>query len=136
MFLIDTNALSELRRRGRADPGVIAWFKATPEKLMAISVVTIAEIEAGVRKIERRDEAQGALIRKWADGVFDAFATRCLPIDQATARICGDLHVPDQRPERDAWIAATALSRDLIVVTRNIRDFQPMNVKTLNPWSA
>lgn len=136
MHLIDTNVLSELRRRDRADPGVIAWFKATPEKLMAISAVTIAEIEAGVRKIERRDAAQGALIRRWAEGVFEAFATRCLPIDEAAARICGSLHVPDLRPERDAWIAATALSRDLTVVTRNVRDFQPMNVKTVNPWNT
>jgi toxin FitB len=136
MYLIDTNVLSELRRRDRADPGVIAWFQSTPEKLMAISVVTIAEIEAGVRKIERRDAAQGELIRRWAEGVFEAFSTRSLAIDDAAARICGGLHVPDLRPERDAWIAATAFSRDLTVVTRNVRDFQPMGVKTVDPWSA
>jgi predicted nucleic acid-binding protein len=134
MYLVDTNILSELRRRDRANPGVTAWFNETPEELIALSVITVAEIEAGVRLVERRDAAQGALLRRWAQGVFAAFDQRIVPIDADIARLCGGLHVPDPRPDHDAWIAATALSRALTVVTRNVRDFAPMGVATLNPW--
>jgi predicted nucleic acid-binding protein len=42
--------------------------------------------------------------------------------------------VPNKKPERDALIAATALVHDLAVVTRNVKDFSPMNVAVLNPW--
>jgi toxin FitB len=135
MYLVDTNIISELRRRDRANPGVLGWFGETPEELIAISVVTVAELEAGVRKIERRDAAQGALIRRWVQGVLAAFVGRILPIDADVARICGGLHVPDPRPERDAWIAATAIVRGLTIVTRNTRDFAPMGVRTFDPWN-
>jgi hypothetical protein len=134
MYLLDTNVVSELRRRQRAAPGVIAWFDATPEELMAISVVTVAELEAGVRRVEHRDPAQGRHMRRWVEGVLAAFAGRTEPIDDAIARICGGLHFPDPRPASDAWIAATALARGWSVVTRNVRDFAPMGVQTVNPW--
>jgi predicted nucleic acid-binding protein len=136
MYLLDTNVVSELRRRAHADAGVVAWINAMPEDLLAISVVTVAEIEAGVRRVERRDAGQGALIRRWAEGVFAAFAGRILAIDADAARICGALHVPDPRPDHDAWIAATALARGYSVVTRNTRDFAPMGVRTVNPWTG
>jgi toxin FitB len=102
---------------------------------MAMSVITVAEIEGGVQLVERRDPRQGALIRLWAQGVFSAFAQRMAGIDADIARKCGGLHVPDRRPERDAWIAATALVRGCSVVTRNVRDFAPMGVATISPWS-
>ena len=62
------------------------------------------------------------------------FHARFVPVDLDIARICGGLHVPDPRPERDAWIAATALAHGLTVVTRNVSDFAPMGVKIVNPW--
>lgn len=136
MYLLDTNVLSELRKRAQADAGVLRWFAETPEELMAISVVSIAEIETGVRRVERRDPAQGALIRRWAQGLFAAFADRTAVIDADVARICGALHVPDTRPSSDAWIAATALTRGWAVVTRNGRDFAPMGVKVVDPFGA
>ena len=134
MYLIDTNVISELRKRHRAEPRVLTWFRETPEELMALSVVTAAELEAGVRLLERRDAAQGAIIRRWVEGVIAEFHARFVPVDLDIARICGGLHVPDPRPERDAWIAATALAHGLTVVTRNVSDFAPMGVKIVNPW--
>lgn len=68
------------------------------------------ELETGVLQIERRDTAQGALLRAWLDGhVLPEFAGRVLPVDTAVAQRCARLHVPDRRSERDALIAATAL---------------------------
>jgi len=68
--------------------------------------------------------------------VLEPFEKQILPVDVTIARRCAALHVPDPRPERDALIAATALVHGLTVVTRNVADFEPMGVKTFNPWIA
>ncbi len=135
MFLLDTNVLSELRKGKRAEPKVIAWFDATPAELMFVSPIVIAELEIGVLLIERKDEVQGLLLRKWVDGIASEFRERCLDINLEIARAFARLHAPDKRPERDAWIAATAIYTGLIVVTRNVSDFEPMKVPLLDPWA-
>jgi predicted nucleic acid-binding protein len=63
-----------------------------------------------------------------------SFADRILPVDIEVALRCAQLHVPDRRKDRDALIGATALVCGLTVVTRNVRDFSPMNINVLNPW--
>lgn len=137
MFLLDTNVVSELRRPERADPNVRVWASSTPAELYAISVVTVLELERGVLHVERRDAMQAAVLRRWLEHeILTPLADRILPIDTAIARRCANLHVPDPRPERDALIAATALTLGLTVVTRNVGDFEPMGVALLNPWLA
>ena len=135
MFLLDTNVLSELRRRDRTDRNVAAWADARDPADLFLSAITILEIEAGALLIERRDPAQGALLRGWIDHrVLPAFAGRILAVDTAVAQCCARLHVPDPRAERDALIAATALVHRLKVATRNVADFRPMGVEIVNPW--
>ena len=136
--LVDTNVVSELRRAkvGKADPRVTAWAESVPAASLFLSVITILELEMGVLLIERRDPAQGAILRAWLDGqVLPAFSGRILAVDTAVARRCAKLHVPDPRSERDALIAATALTHGLTMVTRNVADFEPTGVGTLNPWT-
>lgn len=85
--------------------------------------------------MERRDAAQGAILRRWLEKeVLARLASRILPIGVEVARRCAQLRVPDPRPERDALIAATALVHSLTVVTRNVADFEPMGVAVINPW--
>lgn len=135
MFLLDTNVISELRRRNRTDPKVAAWADSVHAADLFLSVITILELDAGALLIERRDEAQGAVLRAWIDGkVLPSFDGRILPVDTAVARCCARLHVPDPRAERDALIAATALVHRLQVVTRNVADFHSMGVELINPW--
>jgi predicted nucleic acid-binding protein len=135
MFLLDTNVVSELRRRDKTDSNVAAWSDAIPPEDLFLSAVTVLELEAGVLMMERRDDAQGAVLRRWLDSkVLPSFSGRILPVDTAIALRCARLHVPDPRPERDAMIAATALVERLIVVTRNVVHFQPMGVDVINPW--
>ena len=135
MFLLDTNVLSELRRRDRTDRNVAAWADALDPADLFLSAITILEIEACTLLIERRDPAQGALLRAWIDHrVLPAFAGRILAVDTAVAQRCARLHVPDPRAERDALIAATALVHRLKVATRNVADFRPMGVEIVNPW--
>jgi len=137
MYLIDTNVWSELRNYGRADVNVRTWAQTANEAQSYLSVVTVFELERGVLLMDRRDPQQGARLRDWLEQhVLEPFENRTLPIDGAIARRCAALHVPDPRPERDALIAATALTHGLTVVTRNTSDFEPMGVALLNPWLA
>ena len=139
MFILDTNVISELRKAGdgKADTRVIAWLSGVDATAFYLSAVTLMEIEVGILRIERRDPAQGAKLRAWMDQhILPEFSDRTLPIDSAVALRCAPLHVPDPRPERDAFIAATALVHGMTVVTRNVADFAPTGVRLLNPWDA
>ncbi len=137
MYLLDTNVVSELRkvRTGKADLQVATWADQVDANSLYLSVVSVHELEIGVLLIERRDPAQGALLRTWLNRhVMPAFAGRILDINTAVAQCSARLHVPDPRPLRDGLIAATALVHGMTVVTRNIVDFAPSGVLTLNPW--
>ena len=135
-YLLDTNVISELRKpAGRASTNVRVWAGRQRTSDLLISVITVMEIEIGVARLERRDSVQGDVLRKWLErDLLAAFATRILPVDLAVVRRASAMHVPDPRPERDVLIAATALSLNLVVVTRNIADCRPLGVELLNPW--
>jgi toxin FitB len=121
--------------RETGNENVIAFVDSIPRNLQFISVITLLEVEQGVLRKERQDPAQGAKLRIWLDNaVRPNFSERILPVTETVALRCARLHVPDKKPERDALIAATALVHDLAVVTRNVKDFSPMNVAVLNPW--
>lgn len=135
MYLLDTNVVSELRKRG-GDTGVKQWVAKQSAADLAISVVTIIEIEIGILRKGRTDPNQGRILTRWFEqNVLTGFADRILPLDLAAARRVASLHVPNQAPQHDALIAGTALSRALTVVTRNTRDFERAGVEYLNPWS-
>lgn len=137
MYLLDTNVVSELRKAkaGKADRNVTAWAASVPASGLFLSAISILELETGILLVERRDPAQGAVLRAWVDDhVLPAFAGRVLPVDTVVAQRCARLHVPDPRSDRDALIAATALVHGLTVVTRNVADFAPTGVALLNPW--
>ena len=138
MYLLDTNVLSELRKAGdgKADPNVIAWLSSVDAANFYVSVISLMELEVGILRVERRDSPQGERLRTWMrTRVLPEFSERTLPIDQTVALRCARLHVPDPRPERDAYVAATALVHGMTVVTRNVADFEPTGVSTLNPWT-
>ncbi len=100
-----------------------------------LSAIVFHDLEFGTLLVERRDAAQGAILRAWLDDhVVPAFEGRILPIDSAVARVAAGLHVPDPRPFRDGLIAATALVHGMTVVTRDIADFAPTGALVLDPW--
>lgn len=138
MYLLDTNVISELRKAGdgKADANVTAWLSGVDAAAVYISAVTLMELELGILRLERRDPAQGAKLRAWMNTrVLPEFSERTLPVDGAVALRCARIHAPDPRPDRDAYIAATALTHGMTVVTRNLADFTPTGVVVLNPWA-
>lgn len=139
MYLLDTNVVSELRKRrsGKIDPAVEAWAGSVDQADLYLSVISVMEIELGIARLERRDTRQADVLRLWLhDKVLPAFAGRLLMVDAAIALRCARLHVPETRSERDAWIAATGLVHDLTVVTRNLSDFVGTGVPLIDPWAS
>lgn len=132
--LLDTNVLSELRRRS-GDPRVKRWVAAQRSVDLYISVITVMEIELGVMQLRRRDPRQAETLNTWFEqSVLTGFSGRVVPLDLEAARRVPPLHVPDVAPERDAMIAGIAQARGFTVVTRNVRDFARTGVVVVNPW--
>jgi toxin FitB len=136
-YLLDTNVVSELRKRHRAASLVLEWFRLAARAEFFISVLTVMEIEKGVRQLERRDALQASKIRAWKEGLLSRrFRGRCLDIDLEIAECSAAHHAPDPRPEIDSLIAATAIVKGLTLVTRNERDFAGIPVALVNPWAS
>ena len=138
MHLLDTNVVSELRkvRLGKADPHVAAWADRVDERRPL--PVGGCRPGAGDRRPAGRTPQPfcGTMLRAWLSGhVLPAFAG-ILVVDAAVAQRSARLQVPDPRPLRDGLIAATAHVHGMTVVTRNVNDFAPTGVPTLDPWAA
>lgn len=139
MYLLDTNIISESRKLGtsRIDRQAARWFAQVDVETSFVSAMTIFELERGVRQMERRDAAQGSVLRRWlSDQIMTTYEHRTLPLTRAVALICAGLHIPDPKSERDAWIAATAIDAKLTLVSRNVNDFATMGVELINPFEA
>lgn len=134
MFLLDTNVVSEARRP-RPHGAVLAWLEETPATAFYISAATIGELQAGVENTRRRHPERAAEIEAWVDQLSASVSV--LPMDAETFRLWAKL-VHGKPPHHlvDAMIAATALVHGLTVATRNVRDFQPFGVPTLNPFDS
>ena len=134
-YVLDTNVVSALRVPGR-NPAVQAWADSVPVSDQFVAATTLAEIERGVIAKERTDPSQGEHLRRWFDDkVLRIFSRRTLAFDLSAARILAAYRVPEHAPYDDALIAAVAQANGKIVVTGNIRHFEPLGVRCLDPWS-
>lgn len=133
MYLLDTDFLSELRRRKRDDAGV-GWMRRQKLEDVFVSVITIMEIERGIEKQRYRDPPHAATLETWLRETMTRFGNHVLPITTGIAQRWGRMQIQLKRDDDDVAIAATALEYGLSVVTRNIRDFAPMGAPVLNPF--
>ncbi len=138
MYLVDTNVISEVRKKSKANKGVRAFFKQAieDESRMFISVVTVGELRRGVESIRYRgDVRQANQLEKWLDALMAEYQDHILDINQDIAQLWGRLRVPHPENALDKQIAATALIYELTVVTRNHKDFVKTGVRVLNPFT-
>jgi predicted nucleic acid-binding protein len=131
-FLLDTNAVSEIRR-GR-DPNVRAWAAAVRDADLHLSVMTLGEIRTGIDRLRERDPTQADAFTRWLGDLRKRFADRILPVDARVADEWGRLNAAAVHNTVDSLIAATARIHELTVVTRNTKDFQGCDVPLLTPW--
>lgn len=134
-YLIDTNILSELRRKS-ANPGVVEWFAQRPATTLYLSVLTLGEIRKGIEGDS--DCSRRQVLLDWLETDLPAFFTgRVLSVDAAVADRWGRLVTAARRPLPviDSLLAATALEHDLVLITRNVKDFTGLPVEIFNPWS-
>ena len=132
--LVDTNVLSELRRR-TPDPAVARWFADRPAGTLDLSVLTLGALRKGVERLA--DPARRLALLDWLETDLPAFfAGRVLAVDAAVADRWGHLQARAGRPlpAVDSLLAATALTHSLTLVTRNTKDFAGLPVQVFNPW--
>jgi predicted nucleic acid-binding protein len=134
MFLLDTNVVSELRRT-KPHGAVVSWIHSVADDDLHLSAVTLAEIQAGIEITREQDAAKAGEMESWLDRLSEAW--NVLPMDTRVFRLWARLmHRKSDTLYEDAMIAATARVHDLVVVTRNVRDFAGFEVRVLNPFDA
>ncbi len=135
MYLIDTVVLSELRKPQR-DARLTAWVARQRTTDLFVSVITIGEIERGISRQRATDPDFAAALAAWLDRVLTLYGERVVPFDLQIARRWGQLSAALGNDSADLMISATALEHGLTVVTRNVSDFEPTGVATLNPFDS
>jgi len=138
MYLVDTNVISEARKKSKTNKGVRAFFNKIVEdkSQVFISVVTVGELRRGVELIRYRgDVRQASQLEKWVEGLLAEYGDHILDINQDIAQLWGRLRVPHPENALDKQIVATALIYELTVVTRNHKDFVKTGVRVLNPFT-
>jgi hypothetical protein len=133
VFLVDTNVISEPTRRAPARE-VLSWLVAHP--VVALSVVSLAELEAGVRAAAPTKRAR---LAEWLERLLSSGAIEVVAVDEAVARAAGRLMAERRKrplPFADVLIAATALARGYVLATRNVRHFDGLGLSVVDPWNG
>ena len=135
-FLLDTNVISEIRKRERADPNVVRWVNETPAENIGTSVLVLAEIRRGIELKRRTDPRQAKSLDRWFSQMRTRLADRVLPIDETVAETWPLLGIPNPLPLIDSLLAATAKVHGLTLVTRNIAGFESTGLALLDPFAT
>lgn len=135
-YLLDTNVVSE-SEQPTPNPSVLNWLAARDDSNIYLSALTVGEIRRGIEMLV--SGSKKTRLRNWLDGIRTTFAGRILPITEDTFAVWGAMFASFERkgmkrPIFDSLLEATALEHDLILVTRNVKNFQDSSVTILNPW--
>ena len=137
MYLIDTNVVSEARKRDKANRGVARFFdKARADgDAVYVSVITVGEIRRGIELIRHRgDLRQARRLERWIELILNEYEEHIIDFAHDEDQVWGRLRVPHPENAIDKQIAATALTHDLTLVTRNTNHFEGLGIQVLNPF--
>jgi predicted nucleic acid-binding protein len=135
-FLLDTNVVSELRKKRRNDPKVQAWLSSVSSDDLFTSVIVIGEIRRGIEKVRPADPVFASQLELWLRTFQSDYQDRIISITEEIAEFWGTLCPTDPLPEPDGLIAATALHHRMTLVTRNVEHVHRSGVQLLNPWET
>ena len=135
-YLIDTNIVSELRKRDRVNAQLREWFDTVESHELFLSVVTVGELRRGIEVLGRRDPAAAAAIARWLRPLIEGLGDRVLAIDRPVAEEWGRLTASPGISPVDGLLAATARVHRLTLVTRNVKDVRHVDVHVVNPFVA
>ncbi len=135
-FLLDTNIISEPKQK-KPHEKVLEWLDAQDESKLFLSVLTVGEIRKGIARLE--SGRKKAALENWLEQLRVRFSRRILSLSEKTflvwGKMCGEFENKGiVRSALDSLLEATALEHDLILVTRNVKNFQNSQVTILNPW--
>lgn len=133
-YLIDTNVISEIRKRDRCEPRVAAWYSSLDDEAIYLSVLVLGEIRRGIERVRPTDPAQARALEAWLNQLNRSFADRILPIDAVVADTWGWMSAARPLSTVDALLAATAKVNGMTLVTRNSADVRGLDVSVLNPF--
>jgi predicted nucleic acid-binding protein len=133
-YLLDTNVISELRKRERCAPRVDAWARNHPAQQDFMSVLAVGELRRGIALKRAADPATADVLDRWLSKLTQRYGERILPVTLEVAETWGKLGAIRPIPPEDGLMAATALVHDLTLVTRNVRNVEGLGVELLNPW--
>jgi hypothetical protein len=134
-FLLDTNVVSEVRRK-QPDPLVLSWLENVDPGALHISVLTLGEIAKGAAKRAARERLQADALDRWLQSIRLHYADRVVGIDATIAERWGRLTAVRTLPVIDGLLAATALVHNMTLVTRNVRDMADTGVAIHDPWTS
>ena len=135
MHLLDTNVVSELRKRERCNENVAAWYASIPDGGLFLSVLTLGEIRKGIVLVRDRDPGQAEALENWLTFVKQNYEGRILPIDANISDAWGQMHYVRNIPVVDGLLAATATVHNLTLVTRNIQHMHGLGASLLDPFA-
>lgn len=135
-FLLDTNVISEIRKRDRAHPNVARWIASVPVKDIGTSVLVLAEIRRGIELKRRVDPPQADRLDEWFTRMRVRLSDRVIPVDEAIAEAWARASVPHPLPFIDGLLAATALVHGLTLVTRDVHGVARTGADLLDPFAA
>ena len=132
-FLLDTNVVSELRRK-KPNLGVADWFESVHASELYLSALVVGEIRQGIERLAARSPGRAEVLEKWLGQLINTYGDRIAPITTEVAEVWGRLNAKESLPVVDGLMAATALTHEWTLVTRNVRDVRATGVRFLNPF--
>lgn len=133
-FLLDTNIVSELRKRERADPGLRRWVDGVEGAELALSVLVLGEIRLGILRLRRRDPESAEHLAAWLVRLERAYRGRILPVDASVTETWARFNAVRTLPVIDSLMASTAAVHGLTLVTRDVSDLEGVDVPLLDPF--
>jgi toxin FitB len=133
MYLVDTNIVSEARR---GTPQAVSWLRSVDPLSVHLSALTLGEIMRGIALKQKLDPRAAAHLTEWLRKLRHDHGDRILPVTDQIAVEWGRIAAIRPRGDIDGLLAATAIIHDLILVTRNVKDFEDTGASVINPWET